>query len=152
MKIFISAHVPYYMIFIELQHLCLHRMLKFRIIHVGDIAWKVEERYMVRFLCDPETASRETDFTFLRNKAHNVRCTISSIFTYRRLLGHKIFHLFMKYFSVMYSCGSFPRRKQNAAQTVSQNFCSETRTCRYYGVNQNYKSTYIRARCSLRNV
>jgi len=24
---------------------------------------------------DPETASRETDFTFLRNKAHNVRCT-----------------------------------------------------------------------------
>jgi len=51
-------------------------MSMFRIIHVDDIAWKVEERYMVGFYdWDPETASQETDFTFLRNKAHNVRCT-----------------------------------------------------------------------------
>lgn len=76
---------------------------------------------------------------------------LSPIFTYRRLLGHKIFHLFMKYFSVIYSCRSSPRRKQNAARTVSQNFCSRMRTCRYYGVNQHNESTYIRAHCSLHN-
>lgn len=84
----------------------------FRIIHMCDISWKVEERYMVAFLYDLETASRETDFTFLWNKAYKREMySLSPIFTYRRLLGHKIFHLFMKYFSVMYSCGSSSQTK-----------------------------------------
>lgn len=79
---------------------------------------------------------------------------LSPIFTYRRLLGHKIFHLFMKYFSVIYSCRSSPRRKQNAARTVLQKFCPEMRMCRCYDVNQYNKSTYecIRAHRSFHNV
>lgn len=118
-----------------------------------DISWKVEERYMVAFLCDPETASRETDFTFLWNKAYNVRCTL-----FRRYLRITVF------WDIKFSISSWSifqlcipadlsrRRKQNAARTVLQNFCSGTHTCRYYGINQYNKSTYIRARCSFHNM
>lgn len=101
-----------------------------------------------------ETASRETDFTFLRKKTHNVRCTIS--YRYLRIAVFWDIKFSISSWSIFQLCileDFSPKRKQNAAQTVSQKFCSGTRTCRYYGVNQyNNKSTYIRVRCSFRNV
>lgn len=123
-----------------------------RIIHVCDIARKVEERYIVEFLCDPETASRETDFTFLWNKAHNVRCTIS-----RRYLRIAVFwdiKFSISSWSIFQLClpADLPRvENKMPRETISQSPCSGTRTCHYYGVNQ-YKSTYIRAHCPFRNV
>lgn len=105
------------------------------------------------------TASQETDFTFL-NKAHNVRHThLPPIFTYRRLLGHKIFHLFMKYFSVMYSFGSSDSEMKTKCRKkcIARLLPRDAYRIRCYSVNLPYNynfitSTYIRARCSFHNV
>lgn len=94
------------------------------------------------FMC-PRAASRETDFTFLRNKAHNVRCTIS-----RRYLRIAVFwdiKFSIPSRSIFQLCipADLPRRKQSTVRTVPQNFCPVTRTHRSYGVNSYTIHTYV---------
>lgn len=107
------------------------------------------------------TASQKTDFTFLLNKAHNVRHTI-----FRRYLRTAVFwdiKFSISSWSIFQLCISsrifrFSEWKQNAARSVLPRLLPRD-TCRIhcYSVNLLYNynfitSTYIRACCSFHNV